>query len=141
MSQVAAEGNSLNGACVVAIPAARCSHSRHHRICHVNYRDHFHPQPTFGHQLALHRQSAGESRLAGVVALPMTMLMRGGVIPGSTALHDRWLAAIFTVWLAIVALYHLLFSFTLRQTRTTRRVLIIGEATRVNAVCASLLSR
>jgi exopolysaccharide biosynthesis polyprenyl glycosylphosphotransferase len=71
----------------------------------------------------------------------MTMLMRGGVIPGSTALHDRWLAAIFTVWLAIVALYHLLFSFTLRQTRTTRRVLIIGEATRVNAVCASLLSR
>jgi exopolysaccharide biosynthesis polyprenyl glycosylphosphotransferase len=79
--------------------------------------------------------------LAGIVALPMFSLMRGGVVQGSTEVHDLWLTGLFGVWLAIIAPYRLLFTFTVRQTRATRRVLIVGDTTRVNAVSARLLSR
>ena len=67
--------------------------------------------------------------------------MRSRVAQSGNAVHDLWLTGILGVWLAIVALYRLLFSFTVQQTRAIRRVLIVGDTTRVNAVSARLLSR
>ena len=67
-------------------------------------------------------------------------LMRGELCRqhrGSRSLVDRTIG----VWLAIIAPYRLLFTFTVRQTRATRRFLIVGDTTRVNAVSARLLSR
>jgi exopolysaccharide biosynthesis polyprenyl glycosylphosphotransferase len=71
----------------------------------------------------------------------MILLMRSETRQGGSAIHDLWLTGLFAVWLAIIALYRLLFSFTAQQTGASRRILIVGDTTRVNTVSARLLTR
>jgi exopolysaccharide biosynthesis polyprenyl glycosylphosphotransferase len=79
--------------------------------------------------------------IAGVVAFPMFLLMSGGFVQGSATVRILWLTKILGVWVVTIALFRLLFSFAVRRTVLTRRILIVGDPRRADAVTARLHGR
>ncbi len=62
------------------------------------------------------RRLLGAACIAGIVAVPMFLLLSRGFVQGGTTARVLWLSKILGVWLATIALCRLLFSFVMQQT-------------------------
>ncbi|WP_428486051.1 exopolysaccharide biosynthesis polyprenyl glycosylphosphotransferase [Rhodopila sp.] len=83
----------------------------------------------------------GAACLAGLTAFPLFMLLSGLFIEGSATARGLWLARILGAWLATIALFRLIFSFFMQRAGLPRRILIIGDPDRIQAVSSRLKSR
>jgi len=83
----------------------------------------------------------GAACLAGLVAVPMFLLLSGGFVQGGTTARLLWLGKILGVWLATITLCRVLFSFAMQRTVLPRRVLFVGDPARIDAVSARLNRR
>lgn len=79
--------------------------------------------------------------ISSAIALAALVVLAGGLRQGFTAAHAVTVARILGAWLLTIALIRLAFRFTLVRRSLSRRVLLLGDTTRIAGLSAMLRSR